>query len=786
MLKDRSLSIALVQSENEVLHTPAFDLSAFLASDPDKWDLQLFTDRNFEGLIETAGQFDCLILGFNVLHLTRELVETLEASLPDTGILVLHQLTDKALRFLPPDLGVKVGRLPDTEEHVVLPVQVEPDDEILFRWPERVETDLVEAERAASPGSTATATHQLEGYALCYLEEAVGNRWRRFLEVEHDGHRRAVGIRTPRTRHPGILLCNLWLEPSREDHAALLTNMVRYCARGVPDVAVLTPGGDARLDVLARKVSLQGIRVVQVPAPDPSEPSPFERWPLRRVERAVVDENRAVDDRWRQRGGVVVRVAESGDLSLSGGQSDQLWVATCWAAWFSAVPPQRWHGGRVEGEDEPSRGSIFQSRAILRMLDWIAQQPAEAVGSLALPVPATFAPYLGALVAPRVNPDGGVDGTISSTTAAWDINALTGDNALTDKTEARMEKWLRDSFRDATHMSVADRLDIARALRDYDLLEEALEWLRERCRSDDAFTPPGARVLPKGGMALSPMIVTRLRQTCVAVSASDAGGSSTQLAELLQGIEEDRDSGLSTNLLLAAEHLDAAVAFEDTFGEHDPTLLDPSSEQAVANIELAIGTLSRHGRVVHIGEDGERWDPASVNGESISTEALSLIAYFGRQPASDGERPITNTHFISPRSRGLPPIAVNQLISEVQESRKAFVHTDQELARVTTQSKKQERVLNRARHILGALALFLVVPVVWHFWPEEPDVPTVLGTFAYGAATLVIAWIILIRLELAPGWLESWAKPALEMTLAPLKPILSAMQRKKPDPPPNA
>jgi hypothetical protein len=438
-VNERVLSVALLQSEREVLHTPGLDLSAFLASDP-RWDVQLFTDRNFEGLAETATHFDCLVLGFNVLYLTRSLREMLAARPPGTGMVILHQLRSEALAFLPEDLRVGVTEIDARRDRVLTPLDRAAESEILLSWPEPVAVDEID-------GVTGLA-----GSAICYLDSSRPGRWRAVFEIEHEGKRLPVVVRTLRSVEPGVVVCNLWLEPTRASHAALLGNAIRYAALGFPEIAVVGEADGDGMDLLARKVRLQGTKVVQLRSESLFEAEPFGRWPLRDVSRAVVGRDRVVPPAWKEGGGTLIRVGDGGELDITGGAPDATWVAQQWAVWFSATDPATWHGG-VDEKGDKQKGSIFQSRGVLRMLGWM-HAGGDAVGRLKCPPPDHYARELGMMIALRIDPDGSVEGTISSTAAALDIHTITRGRALAEQSAARLRSWLLKALEDAAATSL--------------------------------------------------------------------------------------------------------------------------------------------------------------------------------------------------------------------------------------------------------------------------------------------------------------------------------------------
>jgi hypothetical protein len=759
-VNERIFSVALVQSEQEVLHTPALDLSAFLASDP-RWEVQLFTDRNFEGMVETASHFDCLILGFNVVHQTRELREMLEQSMPDTGVVVLHQLKSEAISFLPVDLRVEVCTLHERKERVVLPTARPSEEEVLLNWPETVPVEEVGGGRG------------LSGSALCYLEGKRPEKWRSFLDIEEDGRRFPVGLRTLMTDRPRVVICNLWLEPAIQSHAALVANMIRYCAVGIPDVAVLRRDAEDGLGLLARKVELQGANVSQLQIDKEKSGSPFLQWPLRSINRAVVADDYNVDEEWCKRGGILITVTESGELSLSGGNVDEYWIAERWAAWYSAVESVEWHGGtNRRGRKRP--GSIFQSRAVLRMLSWFVTEAATAARRLQIRAPEDFASVLSKFISPRVKLNGSAEGTVSTTAAVFDIHTLTNELTLSTKDARRVEGWLRNTFESDVKLSLADEFDIARALKDKSLLESTLKRLRADM-AGAAPLIPGARQLEDGTIALSPMIVTRLRQACVAVASNR---DESYVNQLVEGVSEDDVADLSNNLLLAAEYLGAVAAFSKRFPLTSLSLKDESNSHQLrgGSLDQSIAALGKFGRLVRLDANLEEWRAGASNGEVISTEALSLVEYFGVQPPppSSPQSVIRNTNLIAARDRGLPPVAVGRLVAEVQRAQKELADAEPEFA-----------ALSRARHFLGALALLIALTVgIWTISSRGFDATTWVF-LPVAAITLFPAWLLLKRLNLAPNWLESPAQVAAAITPGPVKAIFESLQKRKSDAAPN-
>ncbi|MDQ3982717.1 MAG: hypothetical protein M3271_08575 [Actinomycetota bacterium] len=758
-MNERVLSVALLQSEREVLHTPGLDLSAFLASDP-RWDAQLFTDRNFEGLAETATHFDCLVLGFNVLYLTESLRQMLQARPPGTGLVILHQLRSEALAFLPEDLRVGVTEVDARHDRVLTPLNRAAENEILLSWPEEVAVDEID-------GATGLA-----GSAICYLDKTRPGRWRTVLEIEHEAKRMPVVVRTLRSVEHGVVICNLWLEPSRTAHAALLGNAIRYAALGFPEIAVVGESDGDGMDLLARKIRVQGTKVVQLRPGEAVDADPFQSWPLRDVSRAVVGRNQVVPPEWKEGGGTLIRVGESEELSITGGAPDATWVAQQWAAWFSATDPARWHGG-TDKAGEVQKGSIFQSRGVLRVLDWMQREG--RVARLKCPPPERYAGQLGMMIGLRIDPDGGVEGTISSTAAALDIHELAGGRALTEGSVAQLRAWLAKALQDVGEMSLADQLDVARCLKDRDALQGITRRLKALPRDD---LPPGTQMDEEGRIALAPMIVSALRHACVAVLTPGDPDADV----LLEGFVEDDVSGLGSNLLLAADYLYATASFTRRFPRAPLALgsSPDSSETSTRNLEQSISALGKYGHVARLGEDASEWR-APLNGEVVSTEALALIEFLSLEPAKDAasQAAIRNTHAVAFRDRGLPPIAVNQLIREVQSTRKELTVEHQKL----TEAREELRTLARVRHLFGGIAVALSLLPVFLFIRANGFDIWGLAWLPAGAAVLAALWLLTKRLGLSPPWLDRAGEGALGVAAPAWRGVIEAIRKRKDEDP---
>ncbi len=264
------------------------------------------------------------------------------------------------------------------------------------------------------------------------------------------------------------------------------------------------------------------------------------------------------------------------------------------------------------------------------------------------------------------------------------------------------------------------------------------------------------------------MIASALRHSCVA--ALDAADPAAEV--LLEGIVEDDVSGLSSNLLLAGDYLYAAASFTKKFPQA-PLALPPdaldTSETSTRNLEQSISALGRYGHVVRLGDNPAEWR-ADLNGEVMSTEALALIEFLGMQPSegTSAQAAIRNTHAIASRDRGLPPIAVNQLIREVQSTRKELTDARQEL-----------RALSKARHFFGVLVVVLgVLPVVLSIRANGLDIWG-LAWLSAGAAVLAVLWLATKKLRLAPPWLDRVGEGALGVAAPAWRAVIDAFRKRK-------
>src|SRR6187402_1885322 len=86
------LAVAVLQSEAEMLHSPARDVSTYLRARGKRWRVETFTERMFDGVEKIAASFDCVIIGFNaVCHDTGIRKALLAADELPPNLLILRQ-----------------------------------------------------------------------------------------------------------------------------------------------------------------------------------------------------------------------------------------------------------------------------------------------------------------------------------------------------------------------------------------------------------------------------------------------------------------------------------------------------------------------------------------------------------------------------------------------------------------------------------------------------------------------------------------------------------------------
>jgi hypothetical protein len=736
--------IALVQDESEMLLQPQYDLFGTLSDEKEAWwEVDLYTERTFEALLRGDRQFDCIVIGLNAAWKSSAIRDALSARLPNTGLFVLHQRERGAVPFLTDELGVDIEPFEDPVARVVIAEKRERKDEILLGYPERIDLDPDVDGRPA--------TRLPSGEAYCGLTRAPTSRWRTVLEV-YDGQRRVpVLLRTPSGREPAVVVCTVLLQPRHEQHLKLLRNLLMWCVSGRPEAVVVAGPRSAReARLVHRKLRMQGMKAITTPVAG-VEQLDFQEWPLRGIADVVLPEDvdptaastwRADDPAgvraWLRGGGRIIRLGPGERMTVIHGESDAHWVTRRWAVWFLAEPAATWHGGHAHGEKH--RGSLIATRAVLRFLGALYSDDESVLstqpGSLAvrhvvrtlreegseiepkrfgLQPPSDFFEPVAALLRRRHPPSRDryqhLDYSVSTTCAVLDIDALLGGGAFNAGTSKALQAWLR---RESKTTGLEERLEIVRCLADEELLSETLTSLRQRLGSTRPITAS---------------LETKVREAVVACRATP-GDVEWPDASHPSVVE----SGLRLSTLLSASYLVALGDLEaswrsDALGH---SLLTPDPRV----VDRAVISIGRHGSPLMMMEED---DEGRAPHEMLSTSALALFAYFGRDA-----RP---THVIRGDSEALPPGLLTTLLVESERLR-------EENAEVASQAK----TIRRASALLGAIALVPLVGLGVLVWwlagvIDEDSFLTRWGVIVAFVGTAIVGMDRLLdRLRLRPPW----------------------------------
>jgi hypothetical protein len=619
-------SIALVQNESEMLQAPSCDIHTFLQHDP-VFDVELFTERSFRSLPDESTRFDCIVIGYNAAYKSAVIREALMQRAPRTGLCVLHQLEPAGLSFLEPALALRKFREPAHRLHMAR--GREPRDEFLLNWPERVPLDGDVLSGASAHGG---------------LVPGPDTSWRAVLETEHGGRSYPVLLRSPTASPRQLAVCTALLSQARSAQAALLKNIIAWCAAGRPEVVVVETPGDPRSAVVHRKLRLQGAKAIAHEVPSEGELD-FDTWPFRGVGNVILPPGwdplasdgpgpaRGVHD-WLDRDGRIVSVESDGSLLIRHGASDARWVARQWAGWFAGQPTTDWHG------EHPRKGSIVRTRAVLRTLVELRRRIGEETADgLGLPRPSDFAERCSALLHARLGRTGtNVDGTVSATTAALEIDRAIGGEAIGSIRALAIKRWLRERARDLDErgrpvLAAEDRLEVARCLGDGELtLQVARDLAAER---DDPMKP------------LAAILVTKLREAVV-TSGLEPGQLPDEITRAPRSVEPD----VRESPLLAANYL---IAWSELRQRWPAGASDPLAEEPPEALDRAIISVGKQGVLV-TGRSGT----LDLPHELVSAEALALLAYFEQHKAA--------THML-PGAGATPPEALTALVHEARELR---------------------------------------------------------------------------------------------------------------------
>jgi hypothetical protein len=645
--------LGLLQSEAETARSPAYDVYRFLdtktfspAGDR-RWDVRLFNERTFGGVLRAPGPIDTLIIGYNAIHLSPSVKAALNAEPPAANLVVLHQLATDSLSFMQGRRALELKPMSvDMTEDAYVPREVSPDLEPLLNWPARV-----------FPGDR----HQLTARAVRYLKLAPDSAWQVVLEARVRGDRLPVLVRSTDPWGQRIVVCTLLLEPraGKRSHSELLENIATYAATGAPTIGVLDPEGTNEADYVAEqyteRLRVQGERAVRVRVPA-DEPPGFAVWPLRGTQRVVAPASLTLDGaagkdggrgEWLKAGRVLVRVGRDGVTTRSD-TTDATWAARRWAAWLAAAEPDTW------------QGSLFAMRAVLRTLEVVREQFGDAMKDVGLHGPGAYERPVRRLLDRRLR-GGAVDATIGATVAAWDLDVLVEHRALTIWSRQRIEKWLTDQFETA---SPEDRFDIARCLADEGLFEDALAEL-----SDES---------------VSATLTVRLRE---AAAVCRPGKEVPLAASLARAFRAGRvRHELRASPLLAAEFI-AAVYGRPGVTAH---VTVPGADDDAAR---AADAATRGAAIVGLtrlrGLAGDH-DLAAADPHAISTEAMALVCWLESENGMAFQ--------VRPEAGMLPVSTVEGVLAAALRAREQ----EEELRAATLP-------LGHAIHLLGAVTLAALI-----------------------------------------------------------------------------
>src|SRR5207249_1984180 len=131
-------------SDGEMLRVPDQDLASFFSRE-DRWKADLFAARRIRALLEVAPGYDCVVVGYNAFYDSAAIRAGLGETLPETGVLVLHQLVEGRLPFLSGEFGLTVEATTEAGAERLLPSQrlgtrknLMTESEVLLNWPHRI------------------------------------------------------------------------------------------------------------------------------------------------------------------------------------------------------------------------------------------------------------------------------------------------------------------------------------------------------------------------------------------------------------------------------------------------------------------------------------------------------------------------------------------------------------------------------------------------------------------------------------------------------------------------
>jgi hypothetical protein len=521
---------------------------------------------------------------------------------------------------------------------------------------------------------------------------------------------------------------------------------------------VVASRGDHAAAIMHRKLRLQGTRAVADPV-DGVAKLDFGSWPLRGVKHALLPEgwDPTTADGWpgcdphgarpwlRSGGRLLLFGTDDDSVTVRHAESDVHWVARRWAAWFHAAPEETWCGRDDRSGPE---GSIIASRAVLTVLAaFHGEAPTARVpglcavrralheleerdaaidpAELGVPAPSEYLERLRRLLALRIGDADSVDDTVSATIAALDVDALLGGRALDQDTRTRMHSWLdeRVTAPGDQRAALEDRLEIARLGS-----AEALVELISSVRDDPRLEQP-----------LSAVLITALRSAIAACGLEPTHQVFSSLPENPDSIVE---ADLRTRPLLAMRYL---LGLSDLQALWTPSgedgleadgMLSPGArairDPPSTTVDRAVVTIGRYGPLL------QGWTDTSVPpADMASTEALALIAYFGRNPAPT--HVVGTTHPITPETIA----SVLREAAALRGERNGLIRSNADL----TDAKER---LERLGPVAAGAAQALVLVVVAAAWWLVATTTEIGITWEIGAA--FVLWTILTLATL--GWLS--------------------------------
>jgi hypothetical protein len=323
------------------------------------------------------------------------------------------------------------------------------------------------------------------------------------------------------------------------------------------------------------------------------------------------------------------------------------WVATRWSEWLRSHPPESWHGPLPDG----GPGSLFATRAVLRVLQRLklAENGGVRLEHLGLHPVADYDGPVGLLVRAHLGGEAHCAEDAEdaeATAAALELARWLGVVAL--KERRQIESWLRARF-DALGSSeegFAQRLEIARALEDPQLLRRSLGG-----RMPEALAIPAA-------------ITLRAAAVACGVQPPDVG---SHVARAEVAWDPALGSAVAGGYLTEVARLRAAWAGKRS------ALMTPPQE----NVEQAVDTVVGSGRFL-----AADLATAAPEHEAVCAETLALLTHFPRD------------------RRGMEAVAEVRRVLPATLTASAREEAGAAIARLAQEKARAEALAARARRVL--------------------------------------------------------------------------------------